>query len=237
MLVVTSSIPTQVSVPAGARAQVFATFSASDNDPLLANAAVQVTISWGDASPAQVFGPTPGGVSVSNLAHSFSQGTYFVTVTAQNYRAPVPDVDTQVTQLTVSGPPPVAGVPAPVIIGPILPRDDGYPGPDEWNFNVGQDLVLLASDLKLLLTTSIGERLMLPTYGTALRSLIFGQDPRALLTLVQSEIETAIATWEPRVSLVSVNATQQGTSVTIDAVFLSKLNQQLINTSLTFSSS
>jgi len=236
MLTINATVPTVVTVPANGRGAVSVSCTAVDNDLLLAEGAVLLKIDWGDATPIYTAGPTPGGVTVSNIQHSYPQGIYFVTITASNFRAPVPDVLEDVYPVTLVGPASKPALPAPIIIGPILPRDSGSPNAQQWNFDTGQDLGLLESDLKLLLTTSFNERLMQPSFGTNLHALIFGNDPRALAALVQSEIQTAVAAWEPRVSLVSANATQVGNQITVAATFKSLLNQQLVSTSITFSS-
>lgn len=59
----------------------------------------------------------------------------------------------------------------------------------------------IKSDLLALLLTNPGERVMLPTYGTPLRTLFF--DPNDVFTEQRARdmIVAAITTWEPRITV------------------------------------
>ncbi len=53
--------------------------------------------------------------------------------------------------------------------------------------------------LEILLSTSLGERVMLPAYGCNLRDLLFEPIDTGLQTLLFDRIKTAILYYEPRI--------------------------------------
>ncbi len=58
---------------------------------------------------------------------------------------------------------------------------------------------IIKSDLIQLLLTEPGERVMLPTFGTGLRRLIFEQKDSSSSSELRSLIINAIQIWEPRI--------------------------------------
>jgi uncharacterized protein len=65
----------------------------------------------------------------------------------------------------------------------------------------------IRKSLEILLTTSVGERVMLPKYGCDLQELVLDSLDTTAKTLVEDRIRTAILYFEPRIDLVSVNLT------------------------------
>lgn len=63
---------------------------------------------------------------------------------------------------------------------------------------------LIKNDLLQLLLTLPGERVMLPTFGTALRSFVFEQFDDATLEMLRMNIINAISLNEGRVNLTSL---------------------------------
>lgn len=59
----------------------------------------------------------------------------------------------------------------------------------------------IASSLEILLTTSPGERVMLPDYGCNMDELIFEALDTTTKTLIADKIESAILYYEPRIDL------------------------------------
>lgn len=64
-----------------------------------------------------------------------------------------------------------------------------------------EDEKLLKNDLLQLLLTLPGERVMLPEFGTDLRTIIFDQLDDAMLEMLKINISTAINQFEPRVKI------------------------------------
>jgi len=62
----------------------------------------------------------------------------------------------------------------------------------------------IASSLEILLSTRIGERVMLPDYGCNLDELVFESLDTRMKTLMADKIESAILYHEPRVELEKV---------------------------------
>ena len=58
----------------------------------------------------------------------------------------------------------------------------------------------------LILSTSPGERVMRPTFGSNLQTLVFENNDAALAGSVVSAVRTALARWEPRIRLLEVTA-------------------------------
>jgi phage baseplate assembly protein W len=81
---------------------------------------------------------------------------------------------------------------------PIVPSPRGY-------FPVTEDVDLLKGDLLILLLTNPGERVMMPQYGTPLRTLLFDPNDHTLADKARSMIVNSIATWEPRVIVDAIN--------------------------------
>jgi phage baseplate assembly protein W len=158
--------------------------------------------------------------------HTYPPGNFNVTLSATNYRAPVNDTTNSSLVLNLLST--AAAPPTPILIGPILPADQGSPNEDQWSLNTSTDIKVLASNVKMILLVEPGERLMMPTYGCTLREYVF--DPLAGTTTqdINSSITQAITTWEPRVQIQSLSTivNKPNRSVTINMMLGSKLNQQ-----------
>lgn len=63
----------------------------------------------------------------------------------------------------------------------------------------------IASSLVIILTTSIGERVMAPDFGCNLEDLLFENLDTTLKTLVTDQIETALIYYEPRIDIEKIN--------------------------------
>ncbi len=59
----------------------------------------------------------------------------------------------------------------------------------------------IEQSLEILLTTSLGERVMLPEYGSNMEDLLFEPVDTSLQTLMIDRIQTAILFYEPRIEI------------------------------------
>jgi uncharacterized protein len=59
----------------------------------------------------------------------------------------------------------------------------------------------IRESLRILLTTSPGERVMLPTFGCGLRARVFDPASESMITEVKDAVERAILYYEPRITL------------------------------------
>lgn len=66
--------------------------------------------------------------------------------------------------------------------------------------------------IQALVSTNPGERVMRPTYGVPLSSYLFGADADMVATSIGNDVSTAIATWEPSVSLMDITPIISDTS-------------------------
>lgn len=62
----------------------------------------------------------------------------------------------------------------------------------------------IAESLHILLSTSQGERVMLPTYGCNLSRFVFADIDTGTLSEIQDMVQTAIVRWEPRIDVLGV---------------------------------
>jgi len=200
------------------------------------------TVFWDDGSRPVVYNGTTSGTLTIDTFRNLQPGDYVVRVEAHNYDTIPPDCGRPYWN-TVSvnfafevRPLNQEPVKTPIIFGPILPKDAGYPNADQWLWNRGEDIEILASSVKMLLTTSKGERMMQPEYGTNLRLILFELQTTGIEGLVQQEIVDALTRWEPRVILQFLTVERTGErEVTVSATFFSKLNQRDFNIPMVFS--
>ncbi len=97
---------------------------------------------------------------------------------------------------------------------PFLGR--GWSFPPEFDRKAGAVLMLeeetdIQSSLHILLSTRLGERVMLPEYGCNMDSLVFEAMNLTLLTYLKDLVENAILYHEPRIELdkVIIDTTSQ----------------------------
>lgn len=62
----------------------------------------------------------------------------------------------------------------------------------------------IKSDLLILLLTNPGERVMLPAFGTPLRTLVFEPNDKTLQLRAKNMIINSIKKWEPRIAVQAI---------------------------------
>jgi Bacteriophage baseplate protein W len=70
---------------------------------------------------------------------------------------------------------------------------------------MSSDLANIRQCLRVLLSTNLGERIMLATYGTGLRLKVFAALTETLANDLRSLVEKAILDWEPRIDVLRVD--------------------------------
>jgi phage baseplate assembly protein W len=65
----------------------------------------------------------------------------------------------------------------------------------------------IAQAIWIILTTTPGERVMRPDFGCGLNRLVFADLGEATIGQVIQSVERALARWEPRIDVLSVDAT------------------------------
>lgn len=215
---------------------------------------VSAELNWGDGSPLVYLGasgpsvtpaivasppvpplPPQPAISIPVMVRSFTAGTYIIVISARNYREPVYDQLQKVITLNVVGELTSEGALG-TIVGPILPRDSGYPNASQWNFQVEEDLLVLESSIRNILLTAKGERVMNPDFGTNLHTSVFEPDTGAVEALVREDILRAVATYEPRVALDAIQITRAPNlrKAEIKVTFVSKLSSQPFQISMKY---
>lgn len=69
------------------------------------------------------------------------------------------------------------------------------------------------SNLKNLILTRLGERVMEPLFGTRLQDLLFEQDSENFKSIIRNEIISAVDFWLPYIAILRLDVT----SVTVDS--------------------
>lgn len=66
-------------------------------------------------------------------------------------------------------------------------------------------LSLVAQDIKLLLSTAVGEQFFLPEYGSRLEEVLFEPNNEIAKALIRTFVEEAVAQWEKRVKFIDID--------------------------------
>lgn len=188
---------------------------------VLTNKAYTGTLNWGDGSLATVLsGTLPAQLNLEHLYQS--DGLYLVQLAVANKKAPTADTATLTLPVEIAVNPVVTPSRG-YLFGPILPRDVGQPSRDTWCFSLGQDSLVLESNLRLLILTSFGERLMMPSFGTGIRKLLFEPNQHLVETVIREELVAAVAKYEPRATIDSLSVNRVGDhELVINVTFVSK---------------
>lgn len=85
----------------------------------------------------------------------------------------------------------------------------GWAFPPEFNNNSGRVIMVsededIKQSLKILLSTTPGERIMLPAYGCGLKSLVFENVTESTVTEIKDVVARAILFFEPRINLENI---------------------------------
>ena len=196
---------------------------------------VGATLDWNDGTQLVTFSSTKP--LTIDSTRNLSIGTYYLTLSAYNYAQPEPQQTAVYFSVEIQ-PQQIVAIPQTYLSGPILPLDNSFPNAQQWAFNLGTNLDVLKSSVKMLLITTKGERIMQPTYGTLLRRIVFEPSTDSISTVVQKEITDALTQFEPRVSLETFKIQKSdanGRSVIVDATFLSKISQSTFSLAIPFS--
>jgi len=111
----------------------------------------------------------------------------------------------------------------------------GWSFPPSFNKAGGVELVSNDIDIKqalqILLSTSLGERTMLPKYGCDLSDYLFSSISDSNLYLIQEQITSAIINFEPRVT---VNSVQIDQTQYLDGILSILVDYSVITTNTRF---
>jgi len=205
----------------------------AEDDTNLSSRLVSAQLDWGDGLSPTLFGPEPESLTLASprATRELPVGTFVVVLTATNFRAPVPDVIVRSGSVTVtSGALATRGTSG--LVGPGLPTD----GDIDWSFTLKHDTALLASDVRMLLLTRVGERVLAPTYGTKLWKVLFEPfDHSTIESMVVEDVTQTLSAWEQRVALLNTSVTwEDNRTASLHLVLLSRLNKQQFSLVITY---
>jgi len=72
------------------------------------------------------------------------------------------------------------------------------------NVVIVKNIDCISQSIKTILSTTPGERLMLPEFGSNLKEYVFEQLDSGTTELIISEVETALERWEDRIAVIDV---------------------------------
>ena len=89
----------------------------------------------------------------------------------------------------------------------------GWGFPPEFSEDLNEVVMIseeedIKSSLEILLSTRLGERVMLPNYGCNLEDILFEKLDRTLITYTKERIETAILYHEPRIDVIKIDVSE-----------------------------
>lgn len=212
-----------------------------ETDTNLQDRLVSGYIDWGDGSPIEVIEQmsiTEGDTTSALIFERFLQyGKHVIKVVGTNYRSPDPDTDTVIFFINRIRSSTVQTAKRAVSTGPILPRDVGSPNAQQWELNIGTNLMTIESALKVLLLTQKGERLHDPDFGTNISRFVFQPDDSVLMSLIQQDIAQAVEKYAPYavIQSLSVNRKLNQRSLAVEVRFITQYaGQQPIQVNLAF---
>lgn len=98
---------------------------------------------------------------------------------------------------------------------PFMKRKDGLPSAD-----IPPNI--FSSNIKQILLTTFGERVMRPTFGSRLRAMMFSGLPSEFVeSEVRDEVRRAITTWEPRVVITDITVVVVDTQIKVTVALFS----------------
>ena len=65
----------------------------------------------------------------------------------------------------------------------------------------------IAEAVRIILSTTPGERPMMPEFGCAINTFVFSGTDYTTMTLVKREVENSLIMWEPRIKDISADVT------------------------------
>jgi len=90
----------------------------------------------------------------------------------------------------------------------------------------------IQESLFVLLSTPLGERIMLPQYGCDIWRMVFRNMNTTLMTQLQDAVAQAILNWEPRIEVISIDVKPDATTdglVTITVNYVIRLTNTRSN--------
>ena len=98
---------------------------------------------------------------------------------------------------------------------------------DENHIQLARHEESIRQSIWMILSTSPGERIMRPTFGSNLQDLVFRVNNAGLAGAAASAVREALTRWEPRIALLDVNAFSGAANPTVLHI---DINYQILST-------
>ena len=72
--------------------------------------------------------------------------------------------------------------------------------------------------IRIILRTNLGERVMLPEFGTSAGDFLFSDDRAERVAALEESVREALDQWEPRITDIEVTADRDGSSKGVLAI-------------------
>ena len=100
--------------------------------------------------------------------------------------------------------------------------------------NMVEDVEDINQSLTILLSTSLGERIMLPEYGCNLRDFQFEPINASFVAFIKDLVRTAIIYYEPRILVENVEVTESTAAETYDGLLFISVDYTVRSTNSRF---
>jgi len=88
---------------------------------------------------------------------------------------------------------------------------------------------IFISNIKQILLTNLGERVMRPTFGSRLKSFLFESIPASIVkTSIAEAVREAINRWEPRVVIDSIAVDFEDSTISIRVTFSTSYGASIV---------
>jgi len=100
--------------------------------------------------------------------------------------------------------------------------------------NGATDEVLIADSIFQILSTTRGERVMRPSFGANIHAFVFENNNDSLAQLMETEVRSQLAKFEPRIIVTTVTSVKEDTTITLSIEYIVRLtkNTQTVNIEL-----
>lgn len=108
----------------------------------------------------------------------------------------------------------------------------GWAFPPAFDADTGEvelvsDVQDINESLNILLSTSLGERVMQPKYGCDLHDYLFEPMNSSLIGFIRDRVENSLIVFEPRISVEKIDVTQEGSFDLIEGKFIISIDYSI----------
>lgn len=90
------------------------------------------------------------------------------------------------------------------------------------------DKEILKASILFIVMTAKGERVMLPEFGTDIQKKVFDQNDATLQSAIENEISQAVALWDPRIEIISIETIRKENEISCKILYKDKRDQESV---------